>query len=132
MIGHGGELYLENCAACHSTTGVGGSMTQGRFPGPVRRETSAVAPGLASATPVEIAEAIRTGPGAMPVFGKGVLNDSDVDAIVTYVRYIQRPSDRGGSSIGRIGPVAEGAVGWIVGLGLLLVLSRWIGTRAET
>jgi hypothetical protein len=27
--------------------------------------------------------------------------------------------------------VAEGAVGWIIGLGLLLALSRWIGSRAS-
>ena len=31
---------------------------------------------------------------------------------------------------GVIGPVVEGAVGWLVGLGLLLLVIRWIGTKA--
>lgn len=128
-LGRGAELYLENCAACHSTTGIGGALVQGRFPGEVERRTGVVAPGLQAATPVEIAEAVRTGPGAMPVFGEGAVSDRDLDAIVRYVRRLQNPSDRGGAAIGRVGPVAEGAVSWIVGLGLLLGLSAWIGTR---
>jgi hypothetical protein len=33
--------------------------------------------------------------------------------------------------IGKIGPVAEGAVAWIVGLAALLLLCRWIGSGAE-
>jgi ubiquinol-cytochrome c reductase cytochrome c subunit len=63
------------------------------------------------------------------VFGEGVFTDEEVDAIVRYVVYLQNPDDRGGLAIGRIGPVAEGAVGWIVGLGAMVVLVRWIGTK---
>jgi ubiquinol-cytochrome c reductase cytochrome c subunit len=88
-----------------------------------------VAPGLEPSTPIEIAEAMRVGPGTMPVFGEAAFTDDEVDAIVRYVVYLQNPDDRGGLSIGRIGPVAEGAVGWIVGLGAMVVLVRWIGTK---
>ena len=38
-------------------------------------------------------------------------------------------ADPGGIAAGHIGPVSEGAVGWLIGLGLLLGVSRWIGTR---
>jgi ubiquinol-cytochrome c reductase cytochrome c subunit len=126
----GAELYLENCAACHSTTAIGGALARGVPQKRNRHErTATFAPGLSRATPTEIAEAVRVGPGTMPVFGPGALSDRDVDAIVRYVGYLQHPRDRGGLAIGRIGPVAEGAVAWIVGVGLLLAVSCWIGTR---
>lgn len=124
-------LYQENCAACHSTTAIGGALTPGRDEdagGDVARRTSLVAPALHAATPTEIAEAIRVGPGTMPVYGEDTLSDEDVSAITRYVSYLQEPNDRGGAPIGHVGPVAEGAVGWIVGVGLLLLFIRWIGT----
>lgn len=124
----GAELYLENCAACHSSTGIGGALTSGQ-----------VVPPLGSATPREVAEAMLVGPGCpttSPTCGPGEgamprfdLTQEEVDSIVRYVQYLQDPADPGGASIGRIGPVAEGAVGLIVGLGLLLLVGRWIGTR---
>ncbi|HYI45807.1 MAG TPA: c-type cytochrome [Actinomycetota bacterium] len=129
---HGGELYQENCAACHSTTGIGGALTQGagaESSGTLYRRTSLLAPPVVDATAVEIAEAIRVGPGTMPVFAEETFEDDDVDAIVAYVTYLKDPIDRGGTDIGRVGPVAEGAIGWIVGLGLLLIFMRWIGTK---
>ena len=128
-LARGGELYLENCAACHSTTGIGGAIAQGRQV--TDRPADVAAPGLHDSSALEIAEAMRGGPGTMPVFEKELLSDEDVDAIVRYVLYLQEPQDEGGSAIGRIGPVAEGAVGLLVGLGALLLLSRWIGTGAR-
>lgn len=130
-LAHGGVLYQENCAACHSTTGIGGALTEGTRStteaGPGRRRI--VIPPVTDATAVQVAEAIRVGPGTMPVFGEETFDDEDLDAIVAYVEYLKDPDDRGGASVGRIGPVAEGAIGWIVGLGLLLVFIRWIGTK---
>ncbi|MFN2525494.1 MAG: cytochrome c [Actinomycetota bacterium] len=125
----GQHLYQENCAACHSTTGIGGALTKGR-PGEEGAPNSGfIAPDLHRSTPTQIAEAIRTGPGTMPVFGSGVFDDDELNAVVDYVAYLQEPDDRGGGPIGRIGPVAEGAVGWIIGLGLMVAFARWIGTR---
>ncbi len=55
----------------------------------------------------------------------------EVNAITRFVASLQDPDDAGGAPIGRVGPVAEGAVGLLIGLGLLLLIVRWIGTRAE-
>jgi ubiquinol-cytochrome c reductase cytochrome c subunit len=129
-LARGAELYLANCAACHSSTGIGGTLSAAQ-----RSDTAAVAPPETFAPPVtassaiEVAEAIRVGPGTMPVFSPKTLSDSEVDAIAAYVQYLRNPSDPGGLAAGHIGPVSEGAVGWLVGLGLLLGVSRWIGTR---
>jgi ubiquinol-cytochrome c reductase cytochrome c subunit len=130
-LARGEQLYQENCAACHSTTGVGGALTSGH-----------VAPALdADVTPTQIAEAMAVGPGCAntsPTCGVGEgtmprfdLPKGDVDSIVLYVASLQHPDDRGGAPIGRIGPVAEGAVGLLLGLGVLLLVARWIGTRAD-
>ena len=132
-IGLGAELYEENCAACHSTTGVGGALTEGAaddISGVIGREPGFIAPTLGNSTPTEVAESIVVGPGTMPVFA--TFTEDELNSIVRYVAYLQDPADEGGAPIGRIGPVAEGAVGWIIGLGALVVLIRWIGTRART
>jgi ubiquinol-cytochrome c reductase cytochrome c subunit len=132
-IGVGLELYQENCAACHSTTGIGGAMAPSRsddLPERQAEDPSTIAPDLSSASAVETAEAMLTGPGTMPVFGPDTFDDAQVDSIVRYVLYVQHPDNRGGASIGRVGPVAEGMVGWLVGLGLLLVGIRLLGTKA--
>lgn len=122
-------LYQENCAACHSTTGVGGALTAGERDVAFREGPSLVAPGLLDSTTTEIAAAVRAGPGTMPVFAEETLEDDELSEVTRYVVYLQDPSDRGGAPIGRVGPVAEGAVGWIVGLGALLIFIRWVGTK---
>jgi ubiquinol-cytochrome c reductase cytochrome c subunit len=38
--------------------------------------------------------------------------------------------DPGGAGIGRIGPVSEGVVIWVVGVAALLFGVYWIGTKA--
>ena len=126
-------LYQDNCAACHSTSGIGGTLTEGRqrdVAGDVARRGASVVPSVLSSSPTEIAEAMRTGPGAMPVFAEETLDNDDVDAIVAYVATLQRSDvDRGGAAIGRIGPVAEGAVALFAGLLALIVFTRWIGEK---
>ena len=118
-MGRGAELYEQNCAACHSSTGVGGALTSG-----------VEAPSLLEDSRTQIAEAIRIGPGTMPVFDPGSIRDEDVAAITDYVVTLQGPQQQGGLSLGRIGPIAEGFVGWVVGLGALLLVARAIGKRA--
>jgi ubiquinol-cytochrome c reductase cytochrome c subunit len=124
----GAELYLDNCGACHAPTGVGAAITSGNSDQPF--PPSIAAPSLLHSTRLEVAEAIRTGPGTMPVFGTGTLSDEEMNEVVGYVDYLRHPDDEGGAPIGRIGPVAEGAVGWIIGIGALLLLIRWMGTKA--
>jgi ubiquinol-cytochrome c reductase cytochrome c subunit len=126
-IGLGLELYQENCSACHSPTMVGGALTAQ----PERVGISPIAPDLLNATPRQIAEAMLVGPGAMPVFGPTTFEPEEVDAIVAYVVRQQNPADRGGAPIGHVGPVSEGAVGWLIGLGAMLVIARIIGTSSS-
>ena len=72
---------------------------------------------------------MRTGPGQMPVFGVAAVPADQLDDVVAYVRYLHHPTDRGGQPLWFLGPVAEGAVAIILGLGVLLLASRWIGSR---
>ena len=117
-IVEGGELFRANCAACHGAVGIGGALAQARH-----------APALKPATALQVAEAIRIGPGAMPAFGPETFDDEQVSAVVKYVERLDSPEDPGGSGLGHAGPIPEGFVGWLVGLGLLLVACWWIGER---
>ncbi|MGH9179824.1 MAG: cytochrome bc1 complex diheme cytochrome c subunit [Acidimicrobiales bacterium] len=114
----GGELYRANCAACHGAAGIGGALASGRH-----------APALKPATPLQIAEAVRTGPAAMPNFGPDTFSDEQVASIAAYVESLDQPDDEGGFGLGHAGPIPEGFVGWLVGLGALLLACYWIGER---
>ena len=76
-----------------------------------------------------MAEAIRIGPGAMPVFGPDTFDDHEVDSVVRYVLYLRDPDDAGGLDLGHLGPLSEGLVAWAVGLLGVLLAARWIGTQ---
>jgi ubiquinol-cytochrome c reductase cytochrome c subunit len=114
----GNQLYTANCAACHNSAGSGGALGQAVF-----------APGVRQADPVQIAEAIRVGPGDMPVFGPDTLDGHEVDSVVRYLLHLRQAGDRGGAPLGRLGPVPEGMVAWVAGLGPMLLAAFWIGTR---
>jgi ubiquinol-cytochrome c reductase cytochrome c subunit len=115
----GANLFALNCAACHTITGMGDELAFGTD-----------APSLHHATPTQVAEAIRTGPGNMPRF-TGNLSDSQVRDIVAYVtERIQHPANPGGFGLGGVGPVAEGFVGLLFGVGGLMLVCFWIGDRS--
>jgi ubiquinol-cytochrome c reductase cytochrome c subunit len=118
-LARGARLYEENCAACHSAAGTGGALTSGD-----------VAPSLRAATPTQVGEAIRTGPGVMPSFSRSALDDHDVDSIAAYTQRLRHGGDAGGWATGRTGPLTEGLVGWLLGLGVLLWVIRRLGKRA--
>ncbi len=113
----GASQYQLNCAACHAATGVGGAL--------FTRE----APKVTDATPTQVAEAMRIGPGQMPAFGRAALTPEQLNDTVGYVRYLADPEDRGGNPLWHFGPLAEGAAIGILGLGPLLLAVRWIGTK---
>ncbi|MDQ1460265.1 MAG: ubiquinol-cytochrome c reductase cytochrome c subunit [Actinomycetota bacterium] len=113
----GGQIFRLQCAACHAWSGVGGALYQ------------RAAPSLHSATPTQIAEAVRTGPGQMPAFGTAAIPADQVDDVVAYVRYLDHPDNHGGEPLWYLGPVAEGGVAILFGLAALLLASRWIGSR---
>lgn len=119
-ISAGMGLFATNCAACHTITGVGDALADGVF-----------APSLYPASSTQIAEAVRTGPGNMPRFGPGNLTDKQVADIAKYVKYLQHPNDAGGIGLGHVGPVTEGFVGILIGLGSIMIAGYWIGGRAH-
>jgi ubiquinol-cytochrome c reductase cytochrome c subunit len=116
----GGKLFRTNCAQCHSFVGAGGALTGGKYAPPL--DTSSV-------TPVQIYEAMLTGPQAMPVFTDATLSSEDKQAIIAYLVQTREEPNPGGFGLGRIGPVSEGLVGWLVGLGLLVLSAMWITAK---
>jgi len=118
-IATGNSLFTLNCAGCHTITGAGDALSNGFF-----------APSLHKAQARQVVEAIRTGPSLMPHFGPGNLSDQQVADIVAYVTGpIQHPSDHGGLGFGGIGPVAEGFIGLLFGVGGLMLVAFWLGDR---
>lgn len=117
-LSEGQQLFSLNCAQCHDASGSGGMLSHGD-----------IVPSLKDATVVQAAEAIRVGPLPMPVFGQNQLSNQQVSAIANYVQYLRKPADRGGLAIAHFGPVPEGFVGIVIGLFVLLVCTRLIGTR---
>jgi ubiquinol-cytochrome c reductase cytochrome c subunit len=117
-LSFGNSTFALNCAGCHQIAGKGGLLSKGD-----------VIPTLQNASVIVAAEAMRIGPEPMPVFGAGQLNEDQVSAVAQYVHFLHAPNHSGGLIISGFGPVAEGFVGIIVGLGLLLLVSRLIGNR---
>ena len=111
------SLFALNCAACHTITGSGDALASGYF-----------APTLHLATKTQIAEAVRTGPGNMPRFSAKQLSNKQLTDLVAYVTgYIQHPVNRGGLALGGVGPVAEGFIALLLGVGGLMLVAFWIG-----
>ncbi len=118
-VATGMALFALNCAACHTIEGDGDALAYSTF-----------APSLRHIPAYQVAEAIRTGPANMPRF-TGNLSDQQVNDIVAYVtKYIQHPQNPGGFGLGQLGPVAEGFVALVIGLGVLALIAYWIGERA--
>jgi ubiquinol-cytochrome c reductase cytochrome c subunit len=67
----------------------------------------------------------------MPRFGRKDIDGADMDALAAYVAYAQHPDNAGGWSIGRIGPVPEGMVAWLLAAVALLCVARIIGERRK-
>jgi len=106
----GGEDFRLACAGCHQVAGQGGALRFGE------------APSLLRSTPLEVAEAMRTGPGTMPVFGSQAFTDSQVAGIAGYVQYLQHPRDPGGQRLWHLGPLPEGMVAFMVAVALAAAL----------
>nr|WP_181958061.1 c-type cytochrome [Nonomuraea mesophila] len=116
--GKGGELFRANCIQCHNWAGAGGALTQGKH-----------APDLNEATPTQIYEAMVTGPQAMPVFNDTTITPEEKRSMIAYITQVRAQKDPGGFALGRIGPVTEGLVAWIVGLSVLALAAIWITAK---
>ncbi|MDP9240119.1 MAG: cytochrome c [Actinomycetota bacterium] len=118
-LARGGRLFRLNCASCHNFVGKGGALASGKY-----------APPLDKATPTQAYEAMLTGPQSMPVFGDNQLTPQEKLDIISYVQSLKHERDPGGYALGRIGPVPEGLVIWLVGIGLVLLATLWIGVKS--
>ncbi len=117
-LAQGGELFRLNCAQCHGFSGKGAPLSAGKY-----------APSLEPSTDQQIYGAMLSGPENMPVFNDNQLSPAQKTEIIAYIQTLKVQKDPGGAGIGRIGPVSEGLVIWIVGLGLLMGIILWIGRK---
>jgi len=118
-LAEGGELFRLNCASCHNFVGEGGALSSGKR-----------APSLEDSEDLEIYAAMLSGPENMPVFGDNQLTPEEKRSIINYVQTVKEQADPGGFGVGRIGPVAEGVVIWVVGVAALLFGIFWMGSKA--
>jgi ubiquinol-cytochrome c reductase cytochrome c subunit len=118
-LAEGGELFRLNCASCHNFAGQGGALSAGKY-----------APPLTNASDKVVWTAMLSGPQNMPVFSDNQLTTEQKQAITNYIQTLKAQKDPGGSSIGRLGPVPEGLVIWVVGIGAIMLLILWIGAKS--
>jgi ubiquinol-cytochrome c reductase cytochrome c subunit len=110
----GWQLYMNNCSSCHGAAGAGGELAAG-----------VVAPPLDRADEQAIAEAILIGPGEMPRFN---LPQDDVNSIARFILYLREQPmlQPGGIQPSDSGPVAEGFIALLIGLGAMVLAARWV------
>lgn len=116
-LARGGELYRVNCAACHNWDGKGGALVN-------RQNASPLSP----VPNLQVAEAVRTGPGTMPRFTEAQLSADELNDVVAYADYLRRPQDAGGYGLAHWGPTTETIAGFVA-MGLLVALTAWLGER---
>jgi len=116
----GGELFRNNCAMCHNFAGQGGALTQGKY-----------APTLMGVEPKYIYEALITGPQSMPVFSDKTVTPAEKLSLIKWIKSAEAEPNLGGATMGRIGPVTEGLLAWVLGLGLLIAVAVWLTTKAR-
>ena len=117
-IVRGGQIFLTNCTACHNFEGSGGAMPRGGY-----------APKIRGVEPRYIYEALLTGPQNMPNFANGNLSPDEKRDVIAYLYSLREMPDYGGFGLGGLGPVTEGLVAWVVGIGLLVGFAIWIAAH---
>lgn len=118
QVSRGGEFFRTNCTACHNSVGAGGALPGGRY-----------APTLKDVDAKHIYEAMQTGPQQMPKFSDAVLTPQDKADVIAFVKAIDKQGDTGGYGAGGLGPVTDGLIAWIVGIGGLVGFAIWIGAH---
>ncbi len=118
-LSKGAELYRLNCASCHNFTGRGGALSQGK-----------TAPPLDQATDKEIYAAMLSGAESMPKFSDAQLTPNEKKAIISYVRASTDSASPGGYDLGGFGPAPEGLIAFLVGMGAIVSITLWTGSRS--
>lgn len=116
--GKGGEIFRVNCSMCHNSAGAGGALTRGKY-----------APKLWDVEPKHIYEAMLTGPQSMPVFNDDNVTPEGKRDLIAYLKVMESEGNPGGHNLGSLGPVPEGLVAWVFGLGILVGAAYWLGQK---
>ena len=119
-IAAGGNLFRSNCSQCHTSSGKGGALSDGKY-----------APTLENVEPKYIYEAMLTGPQNMPNFPDTTMPSKDKKDIIAFLGATDsdKAANPGGLELGGIGPVSEGLFAWVFGIGALVALSVWVATH---
>ena len=120
-LARGRIVFDDNCQPCHGALGTGAIAGFGW-----------IAPQLREDDPTQIAEAVRFGPGIMPHFDSRLISDNDLNALVAYVTTFRHPPNVGGYSVESSGPVGEGLLAWIIGVGSGAVVMVLVGETLRT
>ena len=118
LVQRGGQIFLANCTACHNFEGSGGAMPRGGF-----------APRIRGVDSKYIYEAMLTGPQSMDTFSDGNIPPEDKKAVIAYLNNLNETPSYSGLTLGGLGPVSEGLIAWVVGLGFLVGFAVWIAAH---
>ncbi len=119
QVVEGGEFFRTNCTACHNYAGAGGALPGGL-----------AAPNLTGTSAKHVYEAMLTGPGQMPVFADSVATPRQKREVIGYLASMRSTPHYGGSNIGSLGPVTEGLIAWVVGIGAAVGFAVWIASHS--
>ena len=118
---HGRALFEQNCMHCHGVDAAGGSIGRVGW-----------APSLDRATVVQVAEAIRIGPGEMPKFSERQIDVDSLDDIATYLTQRRGSAHFAGFPARAGGSVPEGLYGWLAAGALsFFAFGFWSGDRKK-
>jgi ubiquinol-cytochrome c reductase cytochrome c subunit len=117
-VARGGQIFLTNCTACHNFAGKGGAMPRGGY-----------APDLSGTEARHIYEAMLTGPGQMDNFSNGNLSPEEKRDVIAYLYSLRSQPEYGGFGLGGNGPVGEGLMAWILGIGACVGFATWIAAH---
>lgn len=118
LVVRGGQIFLANCTACHNFEGSGGAMPRGGY-----------APKIRGVDSKHIYEAMLTGPQSMDTFSDGNIPPEDKKAVIAYLETLDKAPSYGGLTLGGLGPVSEGIIAWLVGIGALVGFAVWIAAH---
>jgi ubiquinol-cytochrome c reductase cytochrome c subunit len=118
-ITSGRTVFLANCAACHGSSGTGTILQDGTR-----------VPQLFETMSELIAEAVGVGPGEMPPFGSGTVDEQELSDVTAYVQQLGPKQVKGGHGLDQYGPIAESLVALLIPLPLLVLVIILMGRRA--
>ncbi|WP_082612055.1 c-type cytochrome [Nocardioides sp. Root79] len=118
LVTRGSDIFLANCTACHNFEGSGGAMPRGGF-----------APKIRGVDSKHIYEAMLTGPQSMDTFSDGNIPPEDKKAVIAYLETLDKAPSYSGLTLGGLGPVSEGIIAWLFGIGVLVGFAVWIAAH---